>query len=269
MKSIRLKPGREKSVLKHHPWVFSGAIDSIEGDPGLGETVAIVSTRGEKLGWAAYSPKSKIKGRMWTYEPEEMINEVYLEKRIHDAIESREIIFQGIMPDAYRLIYAEADNFPGLIVDKYKDCLVVQFLSAGAEYWKETIVKLLVINLRPTIIYERSDVEVRKLEGLPKRKGVLFGELPRNGVEIQENGLNFLIDIENGQKTGFYLDQRNNRKEIISYANGKEMLNCFAYTGGFAIYGLAGGVKRVASIDSSEEFIKQGKNNMDLNWSSG
>jgi 23S rRNA (cytosine1962-C5)-methyltransferase len=263
--AIVLRPGRNKSVIQHHPWIFSGSVNQITGSPGIGETVAVYDDKHELLGWAAYSPSSNIRARMWTFNPDEEVNLNFINQRISNSIEFRKQAFGIKTPEAYRLIYAESDGLPGVIVDKYHDHLVLQVLSAGAERWKSQIIDSLVSQLQPKSIFERSDVEVRKLEGLPEFKGLLYGEKPEQNLEITENTLKFNIDIENGQKTGFYLDQRSNRNEILAYAEQNEVLNCFAFTGGFSVYALKAKAKHVTSIDSSADVIDQAKKNVELN----
>lgn len=260
--AIILKPGRKKSILQHHPWIFSGSIARVVGNPGVGDTVEVFDDRQVLLGRAAFSPNSNIRARMWTYEPDELVDGDLLDKRIADSITARRQMFQNDLPDAYRVVYAESDGLPGLIVDKYCNILVMQVLSAGAEHWKSQIVDSLIKQLDPTTIFERSDVEVRKLEGLPECTGVLYGKPPERIIEINENGLDFGIDVVTGQKTGFYLDQRSNRREILSFAEKKEVLNCFAYTGGFTIYALKANARHVTSIDSSADALDQAKLNV-------
>lgn len=264
MNSLILKPGREKSVLARHPWIFSGAIQRLEGDPESGETVLVKNAKGEILGLAAYSPKSSIRARMWSLEPEESIDARFFAARIEQAIKRRSAIISQRETNALRLVHAESDGLPGLVVDQYDRVLVVQILTAGAEYWRETIVEVLGEVTGLKTIVERSDVEVRQLEGLSPRNCVISGEAP-GLVEIQENGLRFLVDVINGQKTGFYLDQRRNRRRIGELAGGREVLNCFCYTGGFSINALANGAASVTSVDSSAEALMLGRENLALN----
>jgi 23S rRNA (cytosine1962-C5)-methyltransferase len=200
-----LKQGREVPVERGHPWVFSGAVANVSGNPKSGETVQVFSDAGDPLGSASFSPISQIRARMWSWDPQEEIDKKFFETKLRIAINTRKILFNlsDSSTNAYRLIHAESDFLPGLIVDMYANFLVVQYLSAGAEYWREEIADLLE-NITGIInIYERSDVEARRLEGLTQRKGVLKGEQPPEHIEIHENGLRFLVDIRNGQKTGF------------------------------------------------------------------
>ena len=255
MNKITLKPGREKALLRRHPWVFSGAIAHVEGDPGMGETVGICDSRGKFLACGAYSPQSQIRVRVWGWEADEEVDAAFLRKRLQNAIALR----TGWRPEtedqgAVRLIHAESDQLPGLIVDRYNDTLVMQILSAGAERWRDTLADLLLELTGVAHIYERSDVEVRKLEGLPARVGPIRGDEPPE-LEIEENGLLFKVDLRGGHKTGFYLDQRINRARVRELAAGKEVLDCFSYTGGFALNALAGGAGHVTALDVSADAL--------------
>ncbi len=262
---IILKPGREKSVLLKHPWIFSGAIASVLGDPGSGDTVAVYSSRKEPLGLAAYSPASSIRARMWSWDAGEVIGRDFFARRLTSAFERRKVAVPPGESDACRLVHAESDGLPGLVIDRYGGTLVFQFLTAGVEAWREVLVQLAMELTGCKSAYERSDVEVRQLEGLPPRCGFLAGEPPPEILRIRENELSFLVDIRRGQKTGFYLDQRRNRQRIHQLADGREVLNCFCYTGGFTIYALAGGASRVVSVDSSQEAVQIGRENVRLN----
>jgi 23S rRNA (cytosine1962-C5)-methyltransferase len=265
MKQIRLKQGREKSLLRRHPWVFSGAIASVEGSPEPGETVIVRSAAGEFLAQAAFSPQSQIRARVWSWNESDVIDPAFLEHRIQQALTLRQAWVDSAQTDAYRMIHAESDGLPGLIVDRYHDTLVLQILSAGMERWRDEIVAILSKMEGVACIYERSDVTVRALEGLPERTGILFGDTGKPTRLIKENGLRFIVDIQNGQKTGFYLDQRENRAFVRQIAQGKSVLNCFCYTGGFSVYALSGGAESVLSIDSSEEAIQLAQENTLLN----
>jgi 23S rRNA (cytosine1962-C5)-methyltransferase len=268
MNKMILKKGREKALLRRHPWVFSGAIQSIQGEPKTGETIEIRDAHGGFLAWGAYSPSSQIRARIWSWKQDEEINPSYFEKRIHQANQLRDDWIDPTKTTAYRLIHAESDSLPGLVVDRYNNILVLQVLSAGIERWRDEIVKILSNLHGIDSIYERSDVTVRELEGLPERTGILFGELPRQPMIVRENGLQFLVDIATGQKTGFYLDQRDNRQFCREISNAKSVLNCFAFAGGFSVYALAGGAESVLSIDSSEEALHLAKENVLLNQGS-
>jgi 23S rRNA (cytosine1962-C5)-methyltransferase len=266
MADILLKTNREKSVKRNHPWIFSGAIQKIYGNPSLGETVKIISADGEELGFAAYSPNSSITARMWNFNTQQEISPEFLLEKMRVAIDLRNSLnLINSINNSCRLIYAENDEFPGLIVDQYSGVLVVQILSAGPEYWKKEIIQNLQKITNVKTIIERSDVEVRRLEGLESKKEILVGEVSQNPIEIRENGYQFRVDIINGQKTGFYLDQRENRKTVQKYSKDRDVLNCFSYTGGFTVYTLGGGAKSVTSIDSSAEAIAQAEINVDNN----
>jgi 23S rRNA (cytosine1962-C5)-methyltransferase len=212
MKRLTLKQGREKSLLRRHPWVFSGAVQSVEGSPKPGETVAIHDAQEQFLAWGAYSPTSQIRARVWSWAADAIIDEVFFHHSLSAACRLRESWLDRSKTTAYRLVHAESDGLPGLVVDRYGEVLVVQFLSAGVEHWRDVIVGKLAEMLAPTCIYERSDPAVRQLEGLPLHTGLLYGELTRPLVQIVENGLRFNVDPTHGQKTGFYLDQRDNRQ---------------------------------------------------------
>ena len=223
-KTLTLKPGREKALLRKHPWVFSGAVQHVTGDPEPGETVAVQDPEGRFLAWAAYSPQSQIRARVWSWDPHVEINRAFFAGKIRQA---RAMRAQWVDPEqttACRLIHGESDGLPGLIADHYGDTLAVQILSAGAERWRDTLVDILAEQAQPNAIYERSDVAVRALEGLPGRTGLLFGALPERTLTIRENGLAFKVDLVGGQKTGFYLDQRDNRRFCREIAQGKKVV---------------------------------------------
>ncbi|MBT6150897.1 MAG: class I SAM-dependent rRNA methyltransferase [Chloroflexi bacterium] len=262
---IKLKPGREKSLLRKHPWIFSRAIDHFQGNPSIGETVKIESSTGEFLAWAAFSPESQITGRVWSWKQSIPMSPELLKDRIMESIDSRTGLINSGITNAFRLVNGESDGLPGLIVDQYADVLVVQILSAGSEYWKDEITQFLVEISGITQIYERSDVEVRKLEGLEPRVGILAGKEIPDQVEIFENGIKYLVGVKEGQKTGFYLDQRSNRLAIREYAKEKEVLDCFSFSGGFTLSAIKGGAKKVTSIDSSGNALKIIEQNLKIN----
>lgn len=270
MAEVILKAGREKSVLRRHPWIFSGAIQRVIGDPILGETLLVRSSAGQALALGAYSPKSNIRLRLWTWNTGEEIDQAYFHQRLASAISTRKTIqenasWQNHPTDAIRLVHGESDGLPGLIVDQYGDTLVLQCLSAGAERWRELILEELQKLAGATGIYERSDVDVRELEGLPPRTGNLIGEEPPERLRILENGLSFWVDIRHGHKTGFYLDQRANRYRVRTWARERDVLDCFCYTGGFTLNALAGGARTVTSVDASSEALSLGSAHLDLN----
>ncbi len=262
---IILQPGRDRSVHLHHPWIFSSAVRTVEGSPRPGDTVDVVSASGEWLARAAYSPASRIVARVWTWLPDECVDDAFFARRVKAAIDLRRMVIPPEETNAMRLVHAESDGLPGLVVDRYADVLVMQVLSAGVERWREVLAGALQTASEAGKVYERSDVDVRRLEGLPERSGpVLGGELD-DALVVTENCLKFGVDVRAGQKTGFYLDQRRNRKRIGELANGKRVLNCFSYTGAFTVYALAGGAESVLSVDTSADALEQGRRNLALN----
>ena len=260
-----LKPGREKSLLRRHPWIFSGAIARLDGSPASGETVDLLAADGQFLARAAYSPISQIRARVWTFDPSEPVDADFFRHRIKTAIASRDTWQGSRSSDAFRLIHAESDGLPGLIVDRYADTLVLQSLTAGSEYWKETIADLLLELTGLATIYERSDADVRELEGLPPKTGPLRGTIPQSPITITENGLKFHVNLETGHKTGFYLDQRFNRQRLRGLAEDCDVLDCFCYTGGFTLNALAGGARSVLSVDASADALALCRENVALN----
>lgn len=265
MAELILKPGREKSLLRRHPWVFSGAIDKLNGNPQSGETVTVLSSNREFLASAAYSPLSQIRARAWSFDPQEIVDAAFFERRIRQVLKQRAALGLASVTDAYRLLHAESDQLPGLVADRYGEVIVLQALTAGADAWKRTLAELLLAETGVRAVYERSDADVRELEGLLPQTGLLCGQLHDTRMEISEYGLNFLVDIANGHKTGFYLDQRANRHRVGRLAQGRDVLNCFCYTGGFTVHALAGGAKSVVSVDSSSEALTLGQENCALN----
>ena len=271
MKTLRLKAGREKSLQRRHPWIFSGAVEAVEGaDGGFadGETLRVVSAGGDFLAWAAGSGQSQIRGRVWSWEAQDTIDRNFFAARIAQALAARQELAGLFLPgqvDALRLVHGESDGLPGLVVDRYADTLVVQILSSGPEYWRETLLDLLVEQTGIERVYERSDVDVRTLEGLALRSGPLRGSEPPERLQIHENGLRFWVDVRHGHKTGYYLDQRSNRLQVGRLARGRDVLDCFSYTGGFAAYALRGGAASVLAVDSSADALAAGGENLALN----
>jgi 23S rRNA (cytosine1962-C5)-methyltransferase len=265
---VQLKSGREKALLRGHPWIFSGSINNV--DPGNGETIAgetarIVDAKGEFLAWGAYNPASKIRVRVWSRDQDRKIDREFFRGRLENAIRLRRGILDFGEYNAYRLVHAESDGLPGFIVDRYADTLVVQFLTSGAEYWRETFVEMLDNLIECERIYERSDAKVRRLEGLAPRKGPLVGGDNFSLVRIREGEINYWVDIHQGQKTGLYLDQRINRSVVRKLAADRTILDCFAYTGCFSVSALAGSARGVLAVESSAEAIKLGRENIKLN----
>ncbi|NAW78654.1 methyltransferase domain-containing protein [Vibrio sp. V33_P6A3T137] len=262
--AIYLVKGRDKSLRRKHPWVFSRGISKVEGDPQLGETVDIYTHDGQWLAKSAYSPHSQIRARVWSFNNESIDNDFFI-KRIQQAQKLRDELIERDGVTGYRLIAAESDGLPGITIDKYDNYLVCQLLSAGAEYQKPHLIAALKHCFADCHIYERSDVAVRKKEGLEERVGVLHGEVPPEVVVIEENGIKIRVDIVGGHKTGFYLDQRDSRQQSMKYVKDKEVLNCFSYTGGFGLYALKGGAKRVINADVSQPALDNAKMNAELN----
>ncbi|MFZ6039996.1 class I SAM-dependent methyltransferase [Vibrio natriegens] len=262
--AIYLVKGREKSVKRKHPWIFSRGINKVEGEPALGETVDVFTHDGKWLAKAAYSPESQIRARIWSFEKED-INKAFFVKRFKDAQLLREDVIERDGLTGYRLVAAESDGLPGVTIDRYQNFFVCQLLSAGAEYNKQAIVDALVECFPDCNVYERSDVAVRKKEGLKETTGVLHGEEPPKSVVIEENGVKISVDIVGGHKTGFYLDQRDSRQQAMKYMKDKEVLNCFSYTGGFGLYALKGGANRVINADVSQPALDTAKFNAELN----
>jgi 23S rRNA (cytosine1962-C5)-methyltransferase len=263
--SIKLKKGRSKSFLRKHPWIFSGAIDSVNNIEHNGETVEIFSSDGKLLGYGSYSFHSQISIRVLSFYPSEKIDTDLFRQRIESSIRLRNDIINKKTTNTYRLINGEGDFLPGLIVDIYNKYLICQFLSAGAEFWKKEIIDILSTSLDLEGIFERSDLDIRKKEGLNPIKGIIWGKEPPDLIEVIENGNKFLVDVKTGHKTGFYLDQRDNRNLLLQFSAGVEVLNCFSYTGGFSVYSLKGGANKVTNVDSSSEALNLAGKNISIN----
>ncbi|MGN1392762.1 MAG: class I SAM-dependent rRNA methyltransferase [Succinivibrionaceae bacterium] len=267
MKSkIILHPTREKSLKRKHPWIFSKAIQEVINAPKNGADIEVFDSNGNFLAIASYSPNSQIRARVWTFDHNQKIDITFFENRIKVAFEARQLMLKETGMSACRLIDAESDYIPGLIIDKYNNYLVLEVLSAGAEYHLNDIVNALRILFPQDNIYERSDVDVRKKEGLELRKGVIYGNPPPEELAITENGgMQILVDIINGHKTGYYLDQRDNRAALTKYCYKKTVLNCFSYTGGFSLYALKGRASSVYNVDVSDRALQTAKRNIVLN----
>ena len=262
---VYLKTKREHSVLRKHPWVFSGAIERVEGNAAPGDIVSVHSSSGQLLGFGGYSPDSQIRIRMWSFGSEPF-DVARLRDRIHACVGARRRLIESGRTNAVRLINAEADGVPGCVADRYGSFIVCSFTAAASESFKGEIVKALRSAVPECAgVYERSDSDVRLREGLEKRTGLLDGTEPPEKVEIFEDGSRFLVDVRSGHKTGFYLDQRDNRAAVRACAESAEMLNAFCYTGGFGIAALAGGVKSVTHIDLSEGALSVARENAGLN----
>jgi 23S rRNA (cytosine1962-C5)-methyltransferase len=260
MHRLILKPGREKSVKRGHPWLFSGAIAKVEGAPQLGDTVEIRSASGETLGVGAFSPHSQIRARLWQTAGV-AVDARYFAQRIERAVELRRALLAGTDTDAVRLLHAESDGLPGVIADRYGDTVVAQFSSAGAERWRDAVADALLAISGVSRVWERSDATARQLEGLPERSGLLRGPPLQEPLVVHEHGLEYVVAVEAGHKTGFYLDQRDNRRLLRELAAGKHVLDCFCYTGGFALNALVAGAKSVTAVDSSATALQLAQDN--------
>lgn len=292
MHTVTLKPSKDKSLLRRHPWVYANAIDRVDGKPAPGATVIVRAHDGRFLARAAYSPHSQIRLRVWSFDENEPIDHAFFKRRVQRALAHRRAMISGT--DAVRLVFGEADGLPGLIVDYYvaargaahtgdaaaraaeggaaaagdgegRGQLVCQFMAAGVEHWKGAIVAALVAATGCPNVYERSDVSIREKEGLEQTTGVLGGDAPPDTLIANENGVLYHVDVRNGHKTGFYVDQRENRVLVAQYARDRDVLNCFCYTGGFSLAALKGGAKRVVSIDSSGDALALAQRNVAAN----
>jgi 23S rRNA (cytosine1962-C5)-methyltransferase len=253
-------------LLNRHPWIFSGAVADVQpADTGLGETVNIFDAGGKFIASAAYSPHSSIRARAWSWDSDIEIDRTFFESQLTRAISLRQESKITGETNAYRLVHAESDGLPGLIVDRYGELLVVQHLSAGVERWREDIVDVLVELTGCAAVFERSDAEVRALEGLDHRVGPMRGADPPDQIQIIEHGITYWVDVERGHKTGFYLDQRANRLLLRHLVQECEILDCFCYTGGFSLNALAGGAAQVTAVDASAEALALARQNQELN----
>jgi 23S rRNA (cytosine1962-C5)-methyltransferase len=267
VKSIRLREGKERSLLRRHPWVFQGSVERGKADPG--ETVRVEAADGRFLAWGAYSPSSMIRVRAWSFDEAERIDRGFFERRIAAAVAMRGRL--AVASDGVRLIHGEADGLPGLIVDRYGDLLSAQFLSAGTERWKPVIAELLAKHAGATRLYERSDSGVRALEGLEPTAGWLAGDGSAE-VTIREHDWRLTLDVATGHKTGFYLDQRDNRARFAAWVRQlglQRVLNCYCYSGGFTVAALAGGAAEVVSVDSSAPALERVTAHVALNGHDG
>jgi 23S rRNA (cytosine1962-C5)-methyltransferase len=262
---LRLKPGRERSLLRLHPWIFSGAVDEVGGSPQSGSTVQVRAADGGFLAWAAYNPSSQIRARVWSFDESQTPGPEMFAKAIDAALARRSAHIVPETTDALRLVHGESDGLPGLVADRYSDTLVVQVLSAGAEKWRDTLIGILRERTGCARIHERSDTDARELEGLPSRSGSIFGAAADGPLKIVEHGIEYEVDVASGQKTGFYLDQRDNRLRVGRLAAGRDVLDCFCYSGGFTLSALGGGARSVVAIDSSAQALASAKRNLALN----
>jgi 23S rRNA (cytosine1962-C5)-methyltransferase len=264
MTSITLKIEREKSMLRRHPWIFEGAIEKTEGVIRSGDTVDILASDGTWLAKAAYSPESQIRARVWSFTKSEVIDNAFFKRKLEQALVRKQEILNKHKTNAFRLIAAEADGLPGITIDVYVNVIVVQLLSAGAEKHRRKILWAALQLYPDAIVHERSDVDVRKKEGLTPLVQTLHGELP-DSIIIEENGLKICVDLINGHKTGFYLDQRENRRIAASYCPGKKVLNCFSFTGTFGLYALAAGATQIINVDASQSALSLSAKNVQIN----
>lgn len=262
--SLVLKPDREKSLLRCHPWIFDGAIEKVVGNPKFGATVDILASDGQWLAKAAYSEKSQIRARVWTFDKQIVIDDNFFKNRLLLARDKRKAWLETQNTNAYRLVAGESDGLPGITIDIYANVAVMQILSAGGEKHKQKIVNALVTMFPNYCIHERSDVEVRKKEGLALEVKTHVGSLP-DRVVIEENALQIEIDLINGHKTGFYLDQRLNRDIAGRLCANKTVLNCFSYTGTFALSAALNGARSVINVDVSQNALDTSKRNIKLN----
>ncbi len=265
MAELILKSGKERSLFRRHPWIFESSVERLDGRARPGDTVIILTPDGREMARGAYSPSSQIRCRVWTFDPAETVDDAFFKRRVATAVGRRKALPELAGQEGVRLIHAESDGLPGVIADQYGDTLVVQLTSAGADKWRKALVGALVQATGCARVYERSDSEVRTLEGLEKVTGWVHGEAPADGVGILENGVRLGIDYATGHKTGFYLDQRENRQLLGKLAAGKSVLNCFCYTGGFSLQALKGGAASVLSIDSSGPALARAQANLALN----
>lgn len=265
MSQLILKPGKERSLQRRHPWLFEGAVARLVGRANSGDTVEVLDADGHSLGKAAWSADSSIRARMWSFDPKESIDDAFFKRRVAAALARRKTMPNSAGQRGLRLLHAESDGLPGVICDRYGDTLVVAFSSAGAEKWRTAITAALAKATGCSRIYERSDADLRGLEGLAPRCGWLQGAAGDEALLIEENGVMLEVDVVDGHKTGFYLDQHDNRLLTRELSDGRRVLNCFCYTGGFSLQALAGGAARVLSLDSSGPALAGARRNLARN----
>jgi 23S rRNA (cytosine1962-C5)-methyltransferase len=260
--TLKLRSDRDRSLRRRHPWVFSGAVAAVEGGPAAGDIVRLVDHGGEFLAWAYFNERSKICARVLDWDESASIDDAWWFRCVEGAVRRRRDLPTLRGCDVCRLVHSEADGLPGLVVDRYGDWLVVQVLTAGMERRKELIVRALAHAVKPRGVYERSDQDARALEGLDASVGCLAGEEPPDRLEVGERGHRFLVDVKNGQKTGFYIDQRDNRRAVAEYVAGKSVLDLFSYTGAFSVYALRGGASHVTLVESSAPTLRLAEENL-------
>ena len=264
MAQLILKPGKDRAMARRHPWIYDSAVARLEGRARPGDTVTVLSDSGKVLGKAAWSPESKIRARMWSFDPEAVIDHAFFKRAVAASVARRQRHPGLAGQDGVRLIHGESDGLPGVVVDRFGSVVVMQLTSAGADKWRDAIVNALVQATGCEAVYERSDSDVRGREGLEPVTGCVHGALP-DALTIVENGIRMEVDVVGGHKTGFYLDQRDNRLMTRELASGRKVLNCFCYTGGFSLQALAGGAASVLSIDSSGPALSTAERNLALN----
>ena len=265
MTELILKPGKERSLYRRHPWIFEGSVARLNGRAKPGDTVDVLDADGRVLARAAWSPKSQIRARIWSFDSQTIIDDAFFKRRVADAVARRQAMPQLAGQEGMRLIHGESDGLPGVIADRYGDTICLQLTAAGPDKWRKAIVGALVKATGVTRVYERSDSDVRGLEGLEPVTGWVHGEAPDAALSIDENGVRLGVDVVGGHKTGFYLDQRDNRLLTRDLAAGKAVLNCFCYTGGFSLQALAGGAASTLSIDSSGPALVGARANLAMN----
>ena len=264
MNKLILKPGRDKSLRRRHPWVFSGAVARVDGEPAVGETVEIRASGGDRLALAAYSPHSQIRARVWTWN-DTPIDAAWIRACVGRAVRRREAFGLQCAGNSWRVLHGEADGLPGIVADRYGDAIVLQLLSAGAEHWRETVADALYAVPGTRCVWDRSDGDVRTLEGLPERNALVRGTVPDAALIVEEHGLRYEVALAAGQKTGYYLDQRDNRRLVRSIARNADVLDAFCYSGGFALNAAAGGARSILALDSSGPALAAARTNALLN----
>jgi len=265
MIDVILKKGKEKAALQRHPWIFSGAIDKVKGAPLNGEVVKVFAADKSFLAYGYYNNESRVAVRMLEWDEDKAINKDWYHSKLVQSIAARAHVLSNEDTDTCRLVFSESDYLPGLIVDQYASFLSLQILSAGIENVKADIIDILRTELNPAGIFDKSDATARTHENLELSQGLLWGEMPPEFIEVKENGIKYHINIADGQKSGFYCDQRDNREILAAYTKDKEVLDCFCYSGGFTLNSLKNGAKHVTSVDSSGLAIETLKHNLGLN----
>lgn len=264
MTDVILKRDKEKAVFQRHPWVFSGAVERVKGKPANGDIVRLLNHKGEFMAYGFYNDQSRVALRLLEWDEQNVVNEGWFRAKVAMAVNARADVLNE-QTNTCRLIFSEADYLPGLIVDKYADHLAVQILTSGIEKMMPVIMDELRQLLNPLSIFDKSDASSRQHEGLDTDNTVLWGDVPPASVEVKENGITYSINIAEGQKSGFYCDQRDNRRILAAHTRGKKVLDCFSYTGGFTLNALHNGAASVTSVDSSALAIETLKQNIGLN----